>query len=86
MFGGALISMIGPGPVQDVPGEIRTLQSRLIKALPRYLQKQQVTDILRSRKTQLEDLRGQTTSIETGTDRIEAAAEDLEQRVAALEA
>jgi len=66
--------------------DIRVLQERLIKILPRYASKQQIKDILRSRKTQLEDLRGQTESIDSGADEIEAVAEDLEQRITALEA
>jgi hypothetical protein len=85
MFGGALISMIGPGPVQDVPGEIRTLQTRLIKKLPRYVSKTQIRDILRGRKTQVADLRGQVTEIEGGLDDLEAIAEDLDRRITALE-
>lgn len=68
----------------SVLGDINTKQSQLLRKVGAYVQKRDIDDVERARQTQLEDLRGQVTAIEAGTDELEKAAEDCEQRVSAL--
>jgi hypothetical protein len=69
----------------SVQSEIHRIQDSLLRKVGAYVQKQHGDDLVRTRKTQMEVVRGRLEEIEKGTGDLEAVAEDLEQRVAALE-
>lgn len=65
--------------------DIKSIQDRLFHhKLKLYASRQQIGDIQRQRRNQLEALRGQLSELEEGADQLEARAEDLERRIAAL--
>lgn len=68
----------------SVLGNIQVLQDRLMRKVGAYAQKRDVETVVRRRKTQVEELRGQIATLTEGAEGLEKSAEDLEQRVAAL--
>jgi len=51
-----------------------------------YIQMEDVHTLVRRRKTQVEELRGQKTTLGKGADSLEQTAEDLDRRITLLEA